>query len=844
MAKESSRLTSLLARLSGGFVFSKPTTATSTKDALNPSVVSTAERDRLFQVSTQSEQPRLATMAGGSSGFFQHAQQVMKSIAFDKIENDRILEMAPEVSQAASIMVPSIMSPNDLRSSAVAIVSTCKDIDEKKNARIGEILTKFFEDELHLSTTAPRWIETALYRSGAVPILILPLVTLQAELTNGPHVITSQESLQAQLKKIDTISEYGIADAAMGPAARSITAVQASTESLASQTIQTMLDGLLDPTIRSTPLKKDGQAIQYKNLIQSVLAQEALSVIDNPNALQYSPGRTETAKTKITAKTKLRYKETTLLSISAPTDKDKQIDNPLIMELPSESVIPVYTPGAPSDHIGYFVLLNEYGHPVEITPEMANAQDHSQPYAPNQSMFQQLFQAYGMADFLQGDRQAQAAMTNIYQNIVESHLKDRLAHAGFGHIGIGHANNVYRFMLSRYLQQRRTKLLFVPKDLLVYFCFKHDERGVGRSKLDEIKFILALRISLLVCRMLVAFNNAIDRKKIEINFDPNFTGNVLEHMRIVQREAIRKNTVSFTHDPMGVSQQIQNRSYTVKAKGIPGLPDYDISSEPNQKNDAAPDEQLAEDLKNLLILKLEVPAAAMNNLGEAEYSRSVVTTNLFFSRATLAKQKIVVSHLSDLVRIYTTYSVSLSESIKEVIRTTHEDGLTPEGSTNQIDGDRLAQVIAGIQCTLPPPNVAPDKGQFDALDGILSSVDSILNAVMNDDITNGNQEFSAALTNLRGLSKSRMIQKYVKDFGFGDMEIPDVDNLTGTNAFLQLRQALMNITAAIKQQDEVFNGTGAATPETPPDDQFGTGGAPEPGSPFDGQEPPDADQTF
>ncbi len=816
MAKApTSRIQSILNLLNGGFNFTKA--VKSTPIVSNPLVVSQGERDKLIRLSQQSDTPAVNNIVGGSAGFLVHAQKLLRSIAHDKIENERILDMAPEVSQAAAIMIPSILSPNDLRSSTINITSNCKELSHSQNKYIGELLTNYFEKTLKFSTVVPKWIHEALYRSGAQPILILPLITLQNQLTQGSHVITSQESYTQKIKLFDEQSMYGIADSSYRTT--NTLAKNEKHQSIVSATEQfatsTVIDIVKELQIESSVKNKSTVKEPYHKLVTTILAQESLSIIDNPNSIQFSEARNNTTKHKISKTTKLRYKESTLLVIDTPKDDDENIDNPLFMQLPAESVIPIYTPGTPTDHIGYFILLDEYGHPIEVTSEMINSLEHSQQYTPNQSAFQQLFQAYGMADFLQGDQHTQNAMANIYQNIVESHLKERLTNSGFGSLKIGKDNSVYRYMLSRYLQQRRTKLLFVPKDLLIYFAFKINEYGIGESTLNSLKFILALRISLIVCRMLVAFNNAIDRKRIDITFDPNFRGNVIEHMRTVQREAMRKSAVTFTHDPMAISQQIVNKSYTVKAKGIAGLTDYEISSESNQRSDASPDEQLAEDLKSLLILKLEIPAAAMNSLNDAEYSRSVVTTNLFFSRNILGKQTIVCEHLTEIVRAYVLYSKNLSKDIKDIMDNKHNDGGIVEGSVNQVDLINFEKVLNDIKVILPPPNIAPDKAQFDALDGMLSSIDSILNGALGDDISDGDQDMRSLLTAMRGLTKSKLVQKYVQDFGFGDMNIPNIEDLD-QKALLDVRQTLIQMTKAIKTQSEVLNNNTASNA-----DQFG-----------------------
>lgn len=815
MAKQPTLIQNVLSILNGGFKF---TGDKNTRDVVTSArVVSDTERDRLMSLSMRSDKPIAATN-NGSGGFLVHAQKMLRSVAHDKIENSRILDMAPEVSQAASIMIPSILSPNDLRSTAIQFTSNCNEISKEKNDAIEVLITDYFEKEMSFSTLVPKWCHEALYVSGAKPLLVLPLVTLQEDFLTGPGAVISQESFDTRVRNFDQQNLYDISDYAPVNKNGNHSRIVSATESFTENNMLGLVDNTSKIKDRDSFSRNTDAKTAYEKIVSSVLAQEALTIIDNPSSIQFSHTRTKEAKDKITKRTKLRYKESTLDIVKTPEDANQSVGNPLFMQLPSESVIPVYTPGDPSDHIGYFVLLNELGHPLEITPDMAESLSEQSSYSPNQSTFQQLFQAYGMSDLVGNDSRSQNTMADIYQNIVESHLRDRMTSAGFGNIGIGKDNNIYRYMFSRYLQQRRTKLLFVPKELMTYFCFKYNEYGIGESKLNELKFILSLRISLIVCRMLVAFNNAIDRKKIEITYDSGFSGNVIEHLRAVQREAMRKSAVSFSHDPMAVAQQVVNKSYTVKARNIPGLQDYDVVNEPNQKNDANPDDQLAEDLKNMLILKLEVPAAAMNNLGEFEYSRSVNTTNLFFSRATTAKQKIVVEHINDVTRTYITYSKELREAIKKIINTKHQDGITPDGDANIIDIELFDKVIAGISATLPSPNVAPDKAQYDALDGMLSSIDGVLNAVLSNELADGDQELGSVITTMRALTKSQLVKKYITDFGFADLDLPNLDDID-QKAIIELRHTLTNIAKGLKQQEAVLNKDNP--PEAPAPDMGG-----------------------
>ena len=68
----------------------------------------------------------------------------------------------------------------------------------------------------------------------------------------------------------------------------------------------------------------------------------------------------------------------------------------------------------------------------------------------------------------------------------------------------------------------------------------------------------------------------------------------------------------------------------------------------------------------MLILYLDVPPSAYNLLNENEFSRSVATNNLFFSRVISSYQRPVCEHVSSHVRTYTHMSETLKTKIKQV----------------------------------------------------------------------------------------------------------------------------------------------------------------------------------
>ena len=825
-----SRFSSLLNTIAGRY--SSSTLKPIDPKIFTPSqkVISDTERDKLLMLSsrTTSETPQTGYSA------VEYFKNISQQLASERIENDRIIQMAPEISLAASIMIPSIMAPNDLREDAIPITCTVEG-DDAKSTELTEYATTFFEEKFHFSTSVPEWIYEAMYRSGAKPLMIIPLSTLYEKLTDKTALVagSSLESLRIATAILDKESLYGFGDDAAGVNRdKEIEHIALSTESFSLSAIESVAQEQQkeqDKKIIPSTNEKRKLSSKYREFVTDVLSTEKLTVTDNADSINIAKQRNKRAKNKVSNTIRAVYKEAAFQTIpESDADKDP-MGAPIFMELPTEAVIPIYTPGTPSDHIGYFIILDEFGNPLSVQDYTAN-NFQSAADAPTQTNFSQMFTAYGYDFSNTSDAQkGQNTIANIYQNIVETHLKDRASKAGFADISLGSDSSIYRCMFTRYLQQRRTRILFVPKEFLTYFCFKHSENGTGVSKLDELKFILSLRISLLVSRMLSAFRNALDRKVLNINFSENFVGNPLEVMRTAERESIRKDAISFSSNPQDIAQQIASKSYTVKVTGIKGTPDFSVGKDADERSAsvAPPDTELADDIKNLEVLGLEIPPAALNSLNDAEFSRSIATTNIIFSRKLVGYQNRVEKHMDSFIRTYAMFNKEFREKVGGIIKEVSND-LDKSEKGSYVDKRKkisVDEVINTMHFTLPSPNIAPDSSQFDSVNSMITAFTSITDTLMSDDLAGDDPVARTIYSGYKALARSKVVRQYLQKIGMTDIDFPDVNNMN-IDDLLRFKQILANAAKGFKDQDALFKpdpnadaGDGLGGDQTP--DAFG-----------------------
>ena len=830
MAKKTeTRLAKFLKTMSGTFV-SPRTVQRTTLNTDGNTTYSNAEKSALVS--------RLTTITNGANAkvdmsvYRRYMQPLTKQIAQLKLDNDTLSILAPEIKTAETIVIPSIMSPTDLRDGTITLKSTSKLVDDAVNERISALLHEHFNENFGLSDKLPEWIREALYGAGCKPILVLPITELDTIIDDPTaiqyktiqNVSSATENFNTSkaipsMESLASLSIFGVADRTTGISEVAFEGLKNGLENTISKFMKTLDDDTrtADPYNFSKKFN-EAAASSFRDMVKRTT--ENVSIIDNPDVLKLDKAQKATASANFKQKIITHYKTKSIISFTNETKES--VGNPIVYELPPESVIPIFTPGTPTDHIGYFIVLDEHGNPVELSEDLQREEVNNTSQNLNSTTF---YKAMGLDAFFGHGKsnraERDAMMANIYQNILESHLKSRLKTAGVDNTYIGAPESVYRCMFSRYLAARKTKLLFVPKDFMTYFCFNYNKNGTGRSQLENIKFTLSLKITLLICRMMAAMNSSIDRRTINVQFDEKM-GDPIQYIELIQKAAIDKALVNFTYNPADISRTMAQRAISVKARGIPGAENFDITSEPNEIRSIKPDESLASDIDNMMILGLDVPPSAMNMLSENEFSRSVATNNLFFSRRILGKQIITCNHTENYVQSYVSMSGFLKDRIKDILQIKDSDksdtDATKESGTvddTKINTDALIEdIISHIKASLPAPDVAPNKTEFDELDALIQAMSTALENIFDNDMASDDP-----VPVIRSIVKSDLIRQFMSRIGVAkDMAIPEIDTAL-IQRCMEARQQLANITKGLEAIKSKTDNT--ATP-----DDTSTGGAP------------------
>lgn len=790
--KSSSRLSNIMNYVRGNIDLSNKSSTVKTKSYASREIISTRLRSELLSDAlekTEVGQTQQLTQAS----ILNIVRNSLDTVGKTRAENRKILSLMPNVEKAARLMIATTLSPNDLSREAIQIVfDGLDDINVGHYDKLNEMATEFFHEKLNLVSSVPSWLYQAGYESGSAVFAVVPLKSFSRLIDDDDHAGT-ESFVKNTVEPVVRESLFGFGD--------SPTITQSDDDIVG---IESFSEEMIKVLQEEHGAKQDGRRSDnssIKNLVHAVLAQEALSLTDNPSILQVSKDAKDRSEKRVKQKLNNRFKnveEKPIQSISTSrvSDKPKELDivgNPIFLRLPPESVTVIHTPGDPSDHQGYLILLDKRGNPIDTVSDQSHLRSGQVDFNQSQGdIFNQVYTAYGFNRAVGfGKRTQEEMMGQVYNHIVTEHLRKRMDRAGFGNSVIANSEGVMRCMFARFLQSKQTRVLFLPKELVTYLAFELDQNGYGVSRLEKIKFSLGMKMAVQVSRGLAAIKSAMDRRRVEVTFDNTMMDDPESVINTIVQEYLRKSNISFSIDPAVIQSQIADKSLSIKTKNVPGMSEFELVNEPDQKSgsfDFDPNfqEQLDKEINN----GLRVPAAAMNALGEDEYSRSVSTTNLFFAMDVSVDQDIVKKHVSDLIRKYALYSEEFITKIYEILPSLRKRSGKSNNLDSSVDGSidddssdtedlpkdfTVEKLIESMRINLPKPNVAPSKAQFDVIEAMISAITNAVQALFPDDLVGENDVAAATLRLLRARFISTNVRAYLDSAGMSAISVPETD---------------------------------------------------------------------
>ena len=687
-------------------------------------------------------------------------KQASDVIASNIRDADVVMGLFPEMEMSAQILISSIISPKDMNNTEINFTVPTKLKISPIAGILINIIKEHFDKSYKIEPLLPKILREILFGSGSYPIAVIPENSVD-DLINGSAVV-SVESVKEFSSDDGSFKPLGILGDPQEKASQSF-----SLESLNKSAIKginessrfiktTSIDNKTSLTLEHITVTDNFNGLKMPMLLERMRKERTEGVLGrNSSYSSYAYESFQSTKLNDEQLSNLFYKNKTKIQkniVKVKTDAEigrTTIGEPLILKLPSEAVIPVYTPGNEEKHIGYFVLLDAEGNPLSRNSTQYQEADLRSRMGNGTSNDMSSHLLRTASRNFQSDcknitfRQA----SKVYADIIEADLLARLRNGIIGSaMSIGKNEEVYRIMLARSLMKQQTQLMYIPLELTTYFAFRFNDYGVGQSLIEGMKNLNSLRAMLLFSRTMAQIKNSIGRTKVNIKLDPQ-DPNPQKTIEIAMHEVAKTRQQGF---PLGINNAgdlvdwVQKAGVEFGFEGHPGLPDVGLEFTEHSTNYTEPSAELSEELRKNSIMALGLSPETVDNGFSSEFATTVVANNLLLSKRVSQIQEAFVPQITDHCRkvalnnayVLDTIKSAIEEHLSKIVEVKNTDPVIEAYKDNKELLVHLLSLefLSNFEVSLAQPDTVALKNQMEAFEIHEQALDKAISYYISTDI--------------------------------------------------------------------------------------------------------------
>lgn len=703
---------------------------------------------------------------------------ISKSIGEGAADFENIVSLFPDIELSIQILISSIISPKDMTGDEIIYKVKDNFLTPEITSDMLEVVKEQIENTYGLADDLYNLLKQVLFVSGSYATAIIPESEVD-RLINEPNSIVSSESL-ININLIDrdhNLTGKGFLGTPKTPtkkiAFESInSAVDFSfTNKVKEEVIDDLLINVTDnfdvlkiPKAMQTNVEKSSESIvdSFYKKDKIVKKADELDIIKNALYKNRKQGNDR------------------LQIVGDGTGYRESVGRPLLLKLPSESIIPVHTPGNPEEHLGYFIILDENGNPIS----MANG--YEQMYSDMSVDINQ--QSNSMVSFLNKkvknsiDGKSYKGLdlenyTTLYSGLVENELLARLKSGIFGdNVAISNVSQVYQIMLARAFKNRMTRILFLPEKVVSYITYHMYPNGVGKSLTDNLKILTSLRAMMLFSRLMASVKNSIGITEVKLKLDerdpdPTKTIEVAMHEIIKTRQ---QNFPLGISTPMDLVNWVQIAGFQFSFSGHPKLPDMEMEFDQRGSTNIEPDTDLDEELRKRTIQAMGLSPENIDAGFDAEFATTIVQNNVLLSRRVKQIQKKIVSQLKEYIVKVCTYDGIINKQLKKIVTENISNikkyisgsaNIKSEISDAVLIDYVIDEFLESLIVELPKPDNVNMENQLDSFNKYKEFLEIAIDAWISAEVFTEQMsgELSGKIEDIKASVKSRYLRKYLAD---------------------------------------------------------------------------------
>lgn len=625
-----------------------------------------------------------------------------REIGQEIIDNDSIKQLLPDLELVETVMIGSVLSPNDYGDTDLTFTVDGDIFDSELSIQLLEPVKHYFKKNIRLDLQLEGILSDVLFKKGAFIKAVLPENILDS-LINGKNTVSTEAYIDIHKRLVEG-----------------------------------QIIGFLGP-VKPGEISVSNEDYNNKLSVNPYAIASNLTITDNFNVLKAPIVNNKIRAKRISDKLKIssestysNFKETnkkftpdeiqklyeqarngtehTMVVESPDFQKRRSVGHPTEINIPMRAAIPVYEAGRPSEHLGYFLLVDRNGYFVnddlnldyygELKSSWVNGKSRD-----NSSEIIRLTRDAMGANSEKTDYELEQHI-DAYASIITATLNQSLANGLYDQdMDIGLSEELKRLMFFRAMKSKHTQLLYIPAELVTYIAFKYNERGVGESLLTRSKLISMMRSVLLFADTIGATRNATGRKRVNITLDPNDPDpeqTILGIQSLIMESAHRACPLA-APDPSQMMDSLLRSGFdfqidTNGADYAQTKVEYDDYITQVQ----AGNQELQDRLQKIHVSGMGISPEKVDPLNSPDFATTAVQNDMVMSRRVREMQRTLCYHLSKHVQRYTRHSGILRGEMAKII-TDNSTKLPKEYSNLTVD-EVVDLFIESITLSLPSPD--------------------------------------------------------------------------------------------------------------------------------------------
>lgn len=723
---------------------------------------------------------------------------LLEGRASKNLDAETIMALQPDIKLIRHMITSVMMSPIDMDTGGITHGIDDTDLPGIIYNPILDILREHFSTYIDLDEELTEIIPEALFDRGSAPRVVVPEAVID-DMINRTNNYTVEDYQQHILDddKV-TFRPIGILGdvttrkqvQSSGQSTKRAVVSMENAFSLDIGTPSTRINDMVSITDNISVLKLPILKDRMRKSAVSQMVRTHINVGVNRAALEAHSGDRNKhfgdirrLRESLYARNSTMQNGSRQIAIMQSSDQASRssIGHPLVVKPRSSSLVPVFTPGSPDNHIGYVMALDGSGYPIDITADMKDNLsrglgnfDSAQAMNMTSTLIQQT-QILNSGYQYNESKASNSERIRLWAQIFEENIFNRMKNGILGaNIKMGRNEDFYNMILARNWANETVHMVFIPVEQVAYFAYEYDDNGMGKSLLDGVTQTSTLRIMTNFANFMASVNNAVGRTKVAINIDSR-SPDPEKDLHIAMDEYLRSSGAASPTEVTSAADMfrtLRQMGVCFEVQGHPGLPNTTVDVEAFQSNKLQIDQEFTNQLRNEQYMGLYVTPDMVDMTQQGDFAITRWTSNQLFTKRIMTLQRVTCRHAKKYVETYTRSDGELIRQIQASIRENLDKlpdfyrNRTPQEDPIQFQAV-IDEFFRAYRLELPSPNSTLADTATEQITKQASFWDAVLEHYLVNELADpllgdGQKEYIETMTKMY---KSYFMRKYIEAEG-------------------------------------------------------------------------------